>query len=152
MLKIKLKPFDFEKDIKTVCEFHKDHVKINFPDSLYKKHLFKSQLEDESKRNDQGLLMISSQKFVENIGFLWLKIMYDPYKELFYGDLHYIHLVPKCRGLGIGNQLMKYAEDYFKKKGCEEIRLGTDANNGASISLYEKSGFVLKRVLYEKKI
>lgn len=148
----KLKPFIFEDDIDTVLEFHKDHVMINFPDSMYKEDLFKKQVRTAYDEGKDELIMVKHPLTNESVGFLWFKRIYDPYKELNYGDLHYIHLVPKMRGRGIGKKLMVFAEEWFKEHNCKEIRLGTDEHNLSSRYLYQKCGFVVKRVIYEKKI
>ena len=147
------RPFEYDRDIETLCEFHRDHVKINFPDSLYVDSLWPDQVRKEAATNRDGLLMVIDSASIAEIGFLWLKVQPDPFKSgLLWGDLHYIHLAPVARGRGLGEKLMQFIEEFFTKRGAKEIRLGTDARNAASRKLYDKLGYEVKRVIYEKKI
>ena len=150
--KVLLRQFEWKKDIQTICEFHKDHVRINFPDSMYKEKLFKKTVKNEYEKEPEGFLIVVDPKTSKEIGFLWLNTRYDPYRETKYGYIHHIHLVPEFRGKEIGIVLMKTAEDYFRKKGVNFLQLGTYANNPASVKLFKKAGYKVKRLVMEKKL
>lgn len=150
--RILLRQFEWKKDMETICEFHKDHIRINFPGSMYKEKLFKKIVKNEYKKEPDGFLIVVDPKTAESIGFLWLSTRYDPYRETKYGYIHYIHLIPEYRGKGIGAILMKKAESYFRKKGASFLQLGTYANNVASTKLFKKVGYEVKRLVMEKKI
>jgi ribosomal protein S18 acetylase RimI-like enzyme len=145
-----IKPIN-RKDIETLCDWHKEHVAINFPDSIYKRDLFKEKILADLNYPIFSLMvkLVNKKKM---IGWLWLKKEFDIYKNIWYCDLHYIHIAPKYRGRNFGESLVKLTEKWAVKNSCKEIRLGTDANNQASIALYEKCGFVKKRILFEKKL
>jgi ribosomal protein S18 acetylase RimI-like enzyme len=140
------------EDIETLCDWHKEHVTINFPDSKYIRSKFRNLLKDDFIEMESGkpVIMLKFMGVSKMIGFLWLKILNDPYKDK-YCDLHYIHLLPECRGKGLGKKLMDCADEWAKKHGVKEIRLGTAYDNAASINLYQECGYKIKRVLMEKK-
>lgn len=143
------------KDVDIILNWHREHVKINFPDSKYKKELFRKILLTDLRamerdiRKDISLLKMSEGKKI--VGFLWLKKVFDPYKEKNYCDLHYIHVAPEYRGKGIGGQLMNIADVWCEKKKIKEIRLGTSVNNFGAYNLYKNHGFETKRLLMEKQ-
>ena len=151
-----------KNDFNLICNWHKNHIKINFPDSQYKRQLFLDKVEYDMEADDAELFILNAScescqrcnkkcAHRKDVGFLWLKILYDPYKEYDYCDLHYIHLAPEFRGKGYGKAMLKYADNWAKNKEAKEIRLGTSADNEKAIKIYEKAGYKLKRVLMEKK-
>ena len=146
-MKISLEKFDFRKNSKLVAIWHEDHVKINFPDSKYKKSIFINSLKRKPK-NEMSMVKVGD----EYVGFLWLKRERDIFKELYFCNLKYIHVIPEYRSKGVGSYLMKEVDKYSKRNGCCEIRLGTSVSNKRAINLYKKCGFVIKRVLMEKKL
>lgn len=150
-MKLKLRSFDYARDNETVAVFHQDHVRINFPDSKFKKKLFLELLRDGANKEPEGMKIVLDEK-AEEIGFVWLEVKFDPYKDAFYGNIRYIHLVPKSRSRGVGTKLMKMIEEYFLKREVAEIRLGTRIDNKAALGLYRKQGFRKVRVLLEKKV
>ena len=142
-------------DLDTLCEWHKEHCKINFPDSKYKRAPFYAKLWGNFQTmalDDKITILLKLCDKKKMIGFLWLKLEKDCFKDLFYCDLHYIQILPEYRGKGIGVKLMKKTQQWAKKQKCKEIRLGTAVTNKEALALYHKCGYKIKRVLMEKKI
>ena len=48
---------------------------------------------------------------------------------------------PKCRGAGVGSELMNYAVELAKEKGCKRITLLTDHDNEGAHRFYQRHGF-----------
>jgi len=149
----------FEKissaDLATICDWHREHVKVNFPDSKYKRALFYAKLWGNfqvMQLDDRWTILFKAMDKKRMVGFLWLKLERDRFKDLFYCDLHYIQVSPEYRNKGIGIKLMEKAQEWAKKQKCQEIRLGTNVHNKAAIGLYHKCGYKITRVLMEKKI
>lgn len=148
-MKISFKKFILKEDLKYILVWHKDMVKIDFPDSKYKKSLFIKILEKEYKKEPGGFMIVMDGP--KKIGFLWLNTRYDPYRNKKYGYIHYLYLIKEYRGLGLGKDLLKKAEDYFlKKKRLKIIQLGTGAHNLAALKLYNKMKYKQKRIILEK--
>ena len=149
-IKLRFRSFEYEKDIAIVCEFHKDHSAINFPDSNYVEDLFKETIKRDLLESPDGLFVLEDNK--NPIGFLNLVIRNDPYKNnIKWCDVRYVHLIPEYRGRGLYKLLMAKADEFAKIKGAVELRLGTHAENEQSIQAYLKSGYRIKRVIMEKK-
>jgi ribosomal-protein-alanine N-acetyltransferase len=58
-----------------------------------------------------------------------------------------INVDPAYRRAGIGNRLLKTAENIAKKKGIGTLRLEVAVTNHAAINLYEKAGFTKVKLL-----
>lgn len=66
------------------------------------------------------------------------------------GWLYYIAIDPEIQGKGVGGELLSSLTNYFKSKGIEKIRLGT--NQPKAVSFYEKHGFKIYYWWFEKEI
>ena len=58
-------------------------------------------------------------------------------------EIQRMHVVPSCRGMGIGKKLLNELVAYAKKQGIEKIELTTSSVQVAAIGLYKKHGFKL---------
>jgi len=148
----KFRKFIYNKNIEKICDFHKEHIKINFPGSKFKKQIFKKQVKEAYKKEPKGMWVLTD-KNGKIVGFLWLQTKMDVYKDTYYGDVHYVHVAPELRKQGLGKMLMKKTEEYFSKnKKITEYRLGTHVDNKAAYNLYKKFGYSPIRVMMIKKI
>jgi GNAT superfamily N-acetyltransferase len=57
--------------------------------------------------------------------------------------LRWFIVAPECRGLGVGNRLIKEAVDFCRRKGYRRIYLWTFQGLDPARHLYEKHGFRL---------
>jgi GNAT superfamily N-acetyltransferase len=55
--------------------------------------------------------------------------------------VHFLYIAPEFRGQGYGKQLLKYAEDFTRKRGYLSYCLRTSRLNPVAISFYEHNGF-----------
>jgi ribosomal-protein-alanine N-acetyltransferase len=55
-----------------------------------------------------------------------------------------VEVLPQKRTLGIGNELLRLAEQSAQAAGADEIWLHVDAENAGAISLYEAHGYQRK--------
>ena len=55
--------------------------------------------------------------------------------------LHRLAVHPDARKQGVGSRLLRFAEDYAKKKGISYIRTDTNNNNVGMNALFEKFGY-----------
>lgn len=61
------------------------------------------------------------------------------------GHFSYFAVSPDFRRKGIGSNLLKFAEKYFREMGFSKMRLHVDKSNYAAIKLYERKGFAYER-------
>jgi len=58
-------------------------------------------------------------------------------------QLRYFLLLPECRGMGLGKQLMESFMSYLREKGFRHCYLWTTSEQETAIALYKRHGFVL---------
>jgi len=149
--KIEIKPLELdEKTLDILLKFDEDNQRINFPKDRSNREETVKRIKREYKEEPKGMNLVTYQG--EIIGCLFLKTRYNPYRGCYFGDLRSIYLVEEFRDKGIGEVLMSYMEEYFKKKGCKYMFLGTFVGNEKAKGLYKKMGFTETRVLMEKDI
>ena len=90
-----------EKDLPLLLEWHKEHHFLNFPDSIFKPNKFKLSLLQQIQEIDEGAKAVLWIAFnaQNKFGFLWLKLLYDVYKEYNYCDLHLYYKLYQSIGL-----------------------------------------------------
>jgi N-acetylglutamate synthase-like GNAT family acetyltransferase len=57
------------------------------------------------------------------------------------GVLHTLIITKEARRNGIGSKLVKYAFNYFKKKGCSRVRTFIHIANKNALGFWKKQGF-----------
>ncbi len=82
---------------------------------------------------------------------------YDEYDYLDYkcpkrGEITELVVSNKVRSKGIGRELMKVMEDYFKENNCEYVLVDVFAYNKKGISFYDKQGYHSRMYTEIKKI
>ena len=143
------RPFNIDNDMVAVLDFHREHVKINFPDSKYKRKAFRMQLEEGYAKYPEGMMVWTVKGGV--VAFLWLEVRTDEYKDIEYGYVRYVHVLEHMRRQGLGDELMKMVDEFYKKRKVLELRVGTRVDNNAARSLYRKYGYEPERVLMVKR-
>ena len=82
---------------------------------------------------------------------------YDEYDYLDYkcpkkGEITELIVSQKVRSKGIGQQLMKKMEEYFKSQNCEYVHIDVFAYNDTAINFYRKQGYHTRMLVDIKKI
>lgn len=146
---VKIRAFEWNRDIDAVCAFHKDHVRINFPEQKDPHvNFFKDSLSDAYKNEPEGIFILEDNGVAS--GFLWLLTFYNKYRDQWLGQLNYVHIDEHKRGKGYGKKLCEHAEKYFTAKGIRTIRLSATAHNQAALKLFESLGYKPKKIVFEK--
>lgn len=68
------------------------------------------------------------------------------------GEITELVVSSKIRSKGIGRELMKVMEDYFKENNCEYVLVDVFAYNDNAIKFYEKSGYHPRMLVDIKKL
>jgi putative acetyltransferase len=58
-----------------------------------------------------------------------------------YVELHRMYVLPACRGLGLGRQLLDALEAQVRARGAALIRLETGVAQAEALELYEHAGY-----------
>ena len=139
-----------DKILNILFEFDKDNQKINFPKDNPNKNEVMERIRKEYDEEPEGMFLLLYKD--EVIGALFLKTMHNPYRECFFGNLRCIYLKEEFRCKHIGEKLMLFMEEYFKKRNCKYIYLGTSFYNESSKKLFKKMGYKETRIIMEKEI
>lgn len=73
-------------------------------------------------------------------GYVTLKPFFPGYKHC---EVYWLAVRKSSQGKGIGTKLMKFIEDYAKRKGFRKVCVYTNKTMGKTRKFYEKSGYKL---------
>jgi mycothiol synthase len=63
------------------------------------------------------------------------------------GEVGALGIAGRCRGMGIGRSILRYACSFAAGKGLDPVILSVNAENEAALSLYRSEGFVLTHTM-----
>jgi ribosomal protein S18 acetylase RimI-like enzyme len=112
-------------------------------------------LEEVNKNNGKCFLALENDKVIGLI--MGCIIEYDKYDYLDYkcpkqGEITELIISKKVRSKGIGQQLMKKMEDYFKSINCEYVVIDVFAYNELAINFYRNQGYHTRMLVDIKKL
>ncbi|WP_019230346.1 GNAT family N-acetyltransferase [Sedimentibacter sp. B4] len=136
---------------KEIIELLNENYLINFPNHHDLSNYAISNFKDMKKFiNNGSALVVGAYSGGKTIGFLWA------YRRLILGEerLHISHIVVDAafRGYGIGTRMIDFIEQYALKKDIKVIELMTTSKNERTIEFYNKHGFSVTRVQFEKNL
>jgi|LSQX01.3.fsa_nt_gb ribosomal protein S18 acetylase RimI-like enzyme len=84
------------------------------------------------------------------VGFLWA----HPREILGERRMHIAHLIvmPDFRSCGVGKKLLDNLEKITEEQGIRKLDLLTTVENEQALKFYERNGFVITRVQFEKEL
>ena len=141
---------ELEEYILSVDKDNLDHIHPEYRDKMALLDL------QEVKDNDgKCFLAVENGKAIGLI--MGAIIKFDEYDYLDYkcpkrGEITELVITNKVRSQGIGKELMKVMEDYFKDNGCEYVLVDVFAYNEMAIKFYEKSGYHPRMLVDIKKL
>jgi len=103
--------------------------------------------------SDQTCFIIFNEKD-EHIGFIELSLrnIVDECLSSPVGYIEGIYLTSCHRGLGLGRQLVEFAADWFKSKGCTEMATDAEIDNVDAQRFHQHVGFTeTSRIVEYKK-
>ena len=112
-------------------------------------------LEEVKEWNGKCYLAVEDEKAIGLI--MGIIPGYDEYDYLDYkcpkrGEITELVITNKVRSKGIGRELMKVMEDYFKENDCEYVLVDVFAYNDNAIKFYERSGYHSRMLVDIKKL
>ena len=136
-----------------IISIDKDELDRLHPE--YREKLALLDLEEVSEKEGKCYLALEDNKVVGLI--MGCIPPYDEYDYLDYkcprrGEVTELIVSKNTRSKGIGQQLMKKMEDYFKSQKCEYILIEVFAYNDNAINFYQKYGYHSRMYDMIKKI
>lgn len=101
-------------------------------------------LEEISNNNGKCFIAIENNQVIGLI--MGIIIKYEKYDYLDYkcpksGEITELIVTNSTRKKGVGKELIKTMENYFKNEGCEYILVDVFAYNKNAINFYSKKGY-----------
>jgi ribosomal protein S18 acetylase RimI-like enzyme len=87
----------------------------------------------------------------QNAGFLWLTFGDSPYNRVI-ATLHNLTVAPNHQRRGIGGMMLQAVESMAKHCKAGILRVETSIENQPTQAMYQKAGFTVARLLYEKEL
>jgi ribosomal protein S18 acetylase RimI-like enzyme len=137
-----------EADLPDIIEFKKKSFGISFPGQKFHPDKFRNAILKSFGKEPEGIQVLEDGR--EVIGYVWMSTRDSDSGK--HGLIHHIFIKESHRKMGLAAKLMNYAEEYFRKKGIDVIKLTVTIDNGAAVRLYEKLGYTKKRIVMEKGI
>ena len=78
----------------------------------------------------------------EVVGYLVLTKVLNPIKNKYYYLVDYVCVLSKCRGLGISDRLMEFAEEIARRDNAMYLQLTCSTHRVAAHKLYERCGYI----------
>lgn len=142
---------DLNENSKEIIKLLNDNYLINFPNHHDLISFAISNFSDMKKFvNNGSALVVGAYAGKKLLGFLWA------YKRIVLGEerLHISHIIvdAEYRGYGIGTKMIDFIEQYTLMNEIKIIELVTSRNNERTIEFYNKHGFSVTRVQFEKNL
>ena len=147
---MQFRTIDFEKDKELIIKFRKDSYVVSFgsEEGFCDELTYINRIKERVKKFPEGQVIIEKDNLP--IGQMELQIREFDGKEIGYVNLFY--LIPEYRGKGLGKDLIRYAEDFFRKSNVTEYHLRVSPTNERAIRFYNNSGMVKLREEKEKNL
>lgn len=158
--RIAVRSLIFDADAEAVCGFQEETYSLNFPHFRYTPafaEAFRYDLRRAALDPLNGVFVLDdgrqSKSQTANIaGFLWVVICQNNWSGDRYGYINNLYVAPARRGQGLGKELMKQADEFFRSRGIKRVRLTVTAANEAAAALYRSSGYAVDRWEMQKEI
>ena len=137
----------------SIISIDKDELDQLHPE--YREKMAILDLEEVREWNGKCYLAIENDKAVGLImGIIpgYEEFDYLDYKCPKRGEITELVVSKNIRSKGIGRELMKVMEDYFKENNCEYVLVDVFAYNEKAINFYEKSGYHSRMLVDIKKL
>ncbi|MEY9869164.1 ribosomal protein S18 acetylase RimI-like enzyme [Peribacillus sp. B2I2] len=131
---------DTDKDKDIIVKFRKDSFVVSFgsEDGFGDENTYLQRMKERVRKFPDGQVIL--EKDQEPIGQMELQIREYEGTEIGYVNLFY--LIPEYRSKGLGKELVRYAENFFRQFNVSEYHLRVSPNNQRAIRLYTNSGMM----------
>lgn len=128
---------EIEKVIPLVDKLNDNKVSID---------LLKERFAEMIQQNYECAVIVDDNKIV-GVSGLWFCTRHYIGKSV---ELDHVYIEEEYRNKGLGNDFMKWIQEYTRKKGCNSIELNTYVQNFPSHKFYYNQGFNAKGYHFQK--
>ena len=147
--------FDWNADAAIIGEWQRETYALNFPDFAYTPEFaaaFRHDLRRAALDENNGLFVINERDSDELYGFIWVVLCHNNWTGERYGYINNLYIEQQRRGQGLSDELMNYAESWFRERRVSKLRLTVTSTNIAACRLYERMGYQTQRFEMEKDL
>ena len=176
--RIALRAFDWNADADCVAIWQRETYALNFPDFTYTADFeaaFRHDLRRAGLDENNGLFVLDNLPGASVpgasvpgasvpgasvpetapgglCGFLWVVLCHNNWTGEHYGYVNNLYILPARRGQALSDELLNYAESWFRERGVSKMRLTVTTSNLAACRLYGRMGYQTQRLEMEKDI
>ena len=153
-----LREFDWNADAEIIGQWQRETYALNFPDFAFTPDFaaaFRHDLRRAALDENNGLFVLSELDCNRGellCGFVWIVLCHNNWTGERYGYINNLYIEPSRRGCGLSDELLLYAENWFRERGVTRLRLTVTSTNVAACRLYERMGYATQRFEMEKEI
>jgi ribosomal protein S18 acetylase RimI-like enzyme len=149
---LRIRHLDYPSDLAQILTFMPELYESNFPGFVADSDFIgrkRAQLREAARDPGQAVMVAEDERGLA--GFIWLVVEVE-YSGSQRGEVAAIHVASRCRGEGVGRQLMQEGMDLLRSYGCDSVHLMVTAANEAAVGLYDSLGFQVTRYQMEKPL
>ncbi len=136
------------QDLDRVSDFKRKSVIISFPDAGYDIESFRRNILSSSEKEPDSVRVLERDGRI--VGYVWFRLKSGITGTL--GIVNHVFIDESVRRMGLANELMKIAEEYFMSRGIRKARVTVTLSNESSLKMCRKLGYKEKRVIMEKDL
>ncbi|WP_202710957.1 GNAT family N-acetyltransferase [Sporosalibacterium faouarense] len=143
---MELRYINFEKDKDIILKFRRDtHIISNGAEEGFDEDAYLNRMRRRINKFPNGQLIV--EKDNKAIGQLGLLVRDYCGKSI--GYINLIYLIPEYRARGYGREMLKYAEEFFRKLSLNEYHLRVSSTNKNAFEFYRNFG--MKKICEENR-
>ena len=150
--RVALRIIDWQTDADFICAWQRETYALNF-EGFRITDAFESAFRHDLRRatidTNHGLFVLDDGA---PCGFVWAVVCQNSWTSERYGYLNNLYVVKERRSQGLAEDLLRYSDEWFKRRRVHRVRLTVTQSNEAACKLYAKSGFTATRLEMEKEI
>jgi ribosomal protein S18 acetylase RimI-like enzyme len=145
---LNFRTIDIENDKDMIIKFRKDSYIVSFgsEEGFGDEMAYINRIKERVNKFPHGQIIIEEDE--EPIGQMELQIR--EYNGIEIGYVNLFYLIAEYRSKGLGKELIRYAERFFRQYNVSEYHLRVSPTNQRAIRLYNNSGLVKLREENEK--
>lgn len=149
---VRVRRFDFARDVEQLVAFMPDLYETNFPGFLATPEFLarRRQALREAARDPAQRVLVADDG-VRPVGFVWLVLEIDGAGRR-RGEVAALYVDPRLRSRGVGRQLMEEGEEVLRAWGCDSAHLMVTVANETAVHLYRELGYEVVRYQMEKRL
>ena len=141
-----MREFDWNADADTIAQWQRETYALNFPDFAYTPDFaaaFKHDLRRAALDENNGLFVLGELDSIQGeilLGFVWIVLCHNNWTGERYGYINNLYVEPARRGRGLSDELLLYAESWFRERGVSKTAPDGDFDQSRRVPVIRAHG------------